>query len=83
MGIQDIICLAVRIPVAFPPRVVELNLGAVMLAESALALLHPEQLSPFARKGGVLTPSVALGDVLVERLNREGTIRIESKLVRA
>ncbi|KIY65015.1 hypothetical protein CYLTODRAFT_492651 [Cylindrobasidium torrendii FP15055 ss-10] len=57
-------------------------LSCIMIAESALALLHPEQLSPFARQGGVLTPSVALGDVLVERLNKEGTIQIESKLVK-
>ena len=42
---------------------------AVMLGESALCLAGPDGLdSP----GGVLTPSVAMGDALVERLRIAG-----------
>ncbi|MDR7234747.1 saccharopine dehydrogenase NADP-binding domain-containing protein [Agrococcus sp. BE272] len=43
---------------------------AVMLGEAALALAVDS--ARCSRDGGVLTPAVALGDVLVERLRRRG-----------
>ena len=43
--------------------------GIVMIAESALALaLEHDKLPVLGKKGGVLTPMTALGDVLIERL---------------
>jgi short subunit dehydrogenase-like uncharacterized protein len=50
-----------------------------MLVESALSLtlLHSE-LSPIAQQGGVLTPAVAFGDVLVQRLKSRGEFEIET-----
>lgn len=44
---------------------------AVMLAESALALVHDRAALP-AVDGGVLTPATALGDALTERLRAAG-----------
>ncbi|MBU2668538.1 saccharopine dehydrogenase NADP-binding domain-containing protein [Actinoplanes bogorensis] len=44
---------------------------SVMLAESALALVHDRDALP-PSGGGVLTPATALGDVLVERLRVAG-----------
>ena len=41
---------------------------AVMLAESALSLA----LDPLTSPGGVLTPAVAMGSALAERLRRNG-----------
>ncbi|KIY69793.1 hypothetical protein CYLTODRAFT_442431 [Cylindrobasidium torrendii FP15055 ss-10] len=58
-------------------------LTCFMLAESGLALLEPEKLSPFVRRGGVLTTAVAIGDQLVERLNKSGKIQIESRLIKS
>jgi short subunit dehydrogenase-like uncharacterized protein len=50
-----------------------------MIAESALALLFAHELLPaLARKGGVLTPVTAFGDVLVERLRESGRFDFES-----
>jgi short subunit dehydrogenase-like uncharacterized protein len=50
-----------------------------MLVESALALtLSHDQLSPMAKQGGVLTPAVAFGDVIIERLNATKEFEIES-----
>ena len=47
----------------------------VMVCESALALaLERERLPGGPRRGGVLTPATALGDVLVERLRRAGVV---------
>jgi short subunit dehydrogenase-like uncharacterized protein len=44
---------------------------AVMLGESALALVHDRDRLP-ASEGGVLTPATALGDALVTRLRAAG-----------
>jgi short subunit dehydrogenase-like uncharacterized protein len=56
-----------------------------MLAESALALVLPPpegtSLPPLAGLGGVLTPSTAMGQVLVERLRKSGKVIIESEIV--
>lgn len=42
-----------------------------MISEVALALLKDhDRLSPLAQQGGSLTPATALGNVLVERLER-------------
>jgi len=50
---------------------------AKMVAESALCLaLDGEKLSPRSSQGGVLTPAEAMGDVLIERLQKAG-IRFE------
>jgi len=56
-----------------------------MLAESALSLVLPPpkgtELPPMAKVGGVLTPSTAFGNVLIERLQQAGKVQWESKLV--
>ncbi|KAK0459235.1 Saccharopine dehydrogenase-domain-containing protein [Desarmillaria tabescens] len=57
-------------------------LSCVMVVEAALCLLHPETIRPFARRGGVLTPASAMGDVLAERLNATGHIEIESVILK-
>lgn len=44
---------------------------SVMLGESALALAFDHQILP-ALEGGVLTPAVALGTTLIDRLREEG-----------
>ena len=50
---------------------------AKMVAESALCLaLDSERLSSHSAQGGVLTPAEAMGDVLIERLQKVG-IRFE------
>ncbi|KAM0756386.1 NAD(P)-binding protein [Meredithblackwellia eburnea MCA 4105] len=55
---------------------------AKMITECALALaLDYERLPPMAHAGGPLTPATALGDVLVERLEKTGyfTFTIEDR----
>lgn len=53
-----------------------------MIAESALALLFSHsELPEWVRKGGVLTPASALGDVLVKRLEASGQMSFESEVV--
>lgn len=58
---------------------------AALLAESALSLLMPPPpgtaLPPLGRHGGVLTPSTAFGQVLIERLRLAGVAEITSELV--
>lgn len=49
---------------------------AMMISEAALALVHDE----LPARSGVLTPTVALGDALVERL-REGGMKISVKKI--
>jgi len=44
---------------------------AIMLGESALALVHDRDALP-PSEGGVLTPATALGDALVARLRAAG-----------
>ncbi|GAA5922342.1 saccharopine dehydrogenase family protein [Sporobolomyces koalae] len=46
---------------------------SIMISEIALALLKDhDRLSPLAQQGGALTPATALGNVLVERLEKTG-----------
>ena len=55
-----------------------------MISESALALvLNIEKLPALGRKGGVLTPMSALGDVLIERLKETGRFQFTSEVVEA
>jgi short subunit dehydrogenase-like uncharacterized protein len=44
---------------------------AIMLGESALALVHDRDQLP-GSEGGVLTPATAIGDALVTRLRAAG-----------
>ncbi|KAK4687657.1 hypothetical protein P7C73_g2462, partial [Tremellales sp. Uapishka_1] len=59
---------------------------AHILAESALSLILPPpkgtQLPPLGKIGGVLTPSTAMGMVLVERLRQNGCAKIESEILK-
>ncbi|TYJ58948.1 hypothetical protein B9479_000383 [Cryptococcus floricola] len=58
-----------------------------MIAESALSLILPPPantcLPPLAKKGGVLTPATAFGDVLLKRLEGSGNFEISSQIVEA
>lgn len=57
-------------------------LSSIMISEAALALVQDQDLlPPFGKRGGVLTPMTALGDVLIQRLNACGRISIESGVV--
>ncbi|KAJ1306290.1 hypothetical protein OPQ81_010992 [Rhizoctonia solani] len=51
------------------------RLTSIMIVESALLLLDPENLSEIGREGGILTPSVAYGDALVRALEATGRFR--------
>jgi short subunit dehydrogenase-like uncharacterized protein len=60
------------------------GLLTVMIAECALSLiLDEDHLPAFARRGGVLTPMTAFGDVLIGRLKASGRITIESEVIPA
>nr|XP_019010531.1 uncharacterized protein I206_05003 [Kwoniella pini CBS 10737]OCF49312.1 hypothetical protein I206_05003 [Kwoniella pini CBS 10737] len=53
-----------------------------LLAESALSLvLSKDQLPTPAKKGGMLTPSIAMGDILIDRLNKSGKFEISSEIL--
>lgn len=53
-----------------------------MISETALSiLLNFSELTPIAHQGGVLTPTAALGDVLVRRLERSGKFKFDSEIV--
>jgi short subunit dehydrogenase-like uncharacterized protein len=53
-----------------------------MISEAALALVFDtNKLPALARRGGVLTPMSALGDVLIERLKETGRFRFTSDIV--
>ncbi|CAE6417317.1 unnamed protein product [Rhizoctonia solani] len=52
------------------------RLTSIMIVESALLLLDPENLSDEGRSGGILTPSVAYGDALVKALEATGRFKI-------
>ncbi|CAE6334717.1 unnamed protein product [Rhizoctonia solani] len=52
------------------------TLTAIMIAESALLLLDPENLTDVGKQGGLLTPSVAYGDALEKVLERTGRFKI-------
>ena len=54
---------------------------SVMSSEAALSLLHVPSLPPLAQHGGILTPSTALGDVIVKRLSEAGYWEIASTVV--
>ncbi|KAF7325310.1 Sacchrp-dh-NADP domain-containing protein [Mycena venus] len=57
----------------------------VLISEAGLSLaLNPRDALPaIGRRGGVLTPATALGDVLVDRLATSGRVTFESKIVSA
>ena len=66
-----------------------------MISECALSILIPSSgsfseefktkinpsLPPLAHNGGLLTPSTALGDVLVQRLLKTGKFSVETEVV--
>ncbi|KAF7983029.1 hypothetical protein HWV62_24676 [Athelia sp. TMB] len=55
---------------------------AVMISESALAiLLEHDKLPALGRRGGILTPMTALGDVLIKRLTDTGRFTFNSELL--
>ncbi|KAF9234190.1 Saccharopine dehydrogenase-domain-containing protein [Melanogaster broomeanus] len=55
---------------------------SIMIAECALSLvLDADSLPAFSKRGGVLTPMTAFGDVLIERLKACGRIGIESEVI--
>ncbi|KAJ7601182.1 Saccharopine dehydrogenase-domain-containing protein [Mycena floridula] len=57
-------------------------LSPIMLAESALCIaLSKDSLPELGKRGGILTPSVAFGNVLVDRLRETGIFKIESSIV--
>ncbi|KAG6382104.1 Saccharopine dehydrogenase-domain-containing protein [Boletus reticuloceps] len=57
-------------------------LSSIIIVECALSLvLEADHLPSFAKRGGVLTPMTAFGDVLIERLKTSGRITIESEVV--
>jgi short subunit dehydrogenase-like uncharacterized protein len=54
----------------------------VIIVECALSLvLNADALPAFSKRGGVLTPMTAFGDVLIERLKACGRISIESEVI--
>lgn len=54
----------------------------VMMAESGLALLLDKPALPaLAKNGGVLTPAIALGDVIVKRLQEYAKFDIRCEVV--
>ncbi|KAF7350915.1 Sacchrp-dh-NADP domain-containing protein [Mycena sanguinolenta] len=60
------------------------KLTALFLSEAALCLaLAHDALPAIGRRGGVLTPATALGDVLVDRLAATRQVTFESKIVTA
>ncbi|TCD69589.1 hypothetical protein EIP91_007011 [Steccherinum ochraceum] len=57
-------------------------LSSFMITECALALLlNRNELPELGREGGVLTPTTALGDVLVRRLEETGKFNFHSEVV--
>jgi short subunit dehydrogenase-like uncharacterized protein len=53
-----------------------------MIAECALGLaLDHSRLPTHGQRGGVLTTATALGDVLVERLEKSGEFKFESRVM--
>jgi hypothetical protein len=53
-----------------------------MIVEAALAVLHSKDSLPAAaHRGGILTPMVALGDVLADRMNKTEYFEIDSSIV--
>ena len=53
-----------------------------MISESALALLlQHADLPDWVRAGGIFTPSFALGDVLVRRLEESGRMSFASEVL--
>ena len=53
-----------------------------MISESALTLLLARDALPeLGRRGGVLTPMTAMGDALIERLEKSGRVTVQSEIV--
>ncbi|KAH7335004.1 Saccharopine dehydrogenase-domain-containing protein [Rhizoctonia solani] len=57
------------------------RLTSIMIVESALLLLDPENLSEIGREGGILTPSVAYGDALVKALEATGRFKFSVEVI--
>ncbi|KAF8588826.1 hypothetical protein K439DRAFT_1405631 [Ramaria rubella] len=55
--------------------------ATVMITECAIALLDTSQLTPLAKKGGVLTSVTAFGDKLVKRLEDSGRFEFDTSIV--
>ncbi|KAG7091287.1 hypothetical protein E1B28_010335 [Marasmius oreades] len=55
-------------------------LSPIWMAECALALLDPESLPERARRGGILTPATAFGDVLVKRIEDNGRFIVKREV---
>lgn len=54
---------------------------SVMLTEAALTIVHDkDRLPELARKGGFLTPSTALGDAYIKRLENTGIFHFGSEV---
>lgn len=53
-----------------------------MIVECALALLlNRQELPALGKEGGILTPTTALGDVLVRRLEECGKFQFHSEVI--
>jgi len=58
------------------------TLTAVMISEAALSLLLDKSKLPLmGQEGGILTPTTALGDTLIERLRASSRFDFESKIL--
>ncbi|KAK7057760.1 Sacchrp-dh-NADP domain-containing protein [Favolaschia claudopus] len=59
------------------------KLTSVLISEAALALALNDRnaLPAIGRRGGVLTPATALGDVLIDRLTASGQVTISSEII--
>jgi short subunit dehydrogenase-like uncharacterized protein len=69
-------------PPSLDTNVIYTDLRLVMISESALALrFDQDKLPALGRKGGVLTPMSALGDVLIERMKKTGCFEFTSEVV--
>lgn len=54
-----------------------------MIVESALLLLDPSNLTPVGQGGGILTPSAAFGDKLVQVLESTGRFQTHTEVLGA
>ncbi|KAB5588380.1 Saccharopine dehydrogenase [Ceratobasidium theobromae] len=57
------------------------RLSSIMIVESALLLLDSSNLTPLGHQGGILTPTVAFGDKLVEALRSTGRFEISTEVL--
>ncbi|CAE6477947.1 unnamed protein product [Rhizoctonia solani] len=57
------------------------RLTSIMIVESALLLLDPNNFTEIGKEGGILTPSVAYGDALVKALEETGRFKFSVEVV--